>query len=119
MLNDFLLTENFNLKEFACKCCNTVKIDSELVGKLQILRKRIARPIIITSGYRCPKHNKEVGGTDTSYHTMGLAADIVVNGYKLEELEKLASEIGFRGIGIYKSQGFLHLDLGPKRRWEL
>ena len=119
MINDFKISENFNLREFACKCCGSVKIDSELVGKLQILRSRIQRPVIITSGYRCPRHNKEVGGTENSYHTQGLAVDIVVDGYSLDELEAIARAVGFRGIGVYKIANFMHLDLGPVRRWEL
>jgi len=117
MINDFKIAENFNLKEFSCKCCGSVKIDSELVERLQILRNRIARPVIITSGYRCPKHNKEVGGVDNSYHTLGLAVDIVVRDYDLEKLEAIARAVGFKGIGIYKSENFLHIDLGPERRW--
>ncbi|MBC7320690.1 DUF882 domain-containing protein [bacterium] len=119
MINDFKLTENFNLREFSCKCCGAVKIDSELVQRLQILRDRIKRPIIITSGYRCPKHNKEVGGNDNSYHTKGLAVDIVVKDYGLDELETLARAVGFRGIGVYRIKNFIHLDLGPDRRWIL
>jgi len=119
MVNDFRISENFNLREFACKCCGSVKIDSELVGKLQRIRDMIKRPIIVTSAYRCPKHNKEVGGTDNSYHTQGLAVDIKVDGYGLEELENIARAVGFRGIGIYKGANFIHLDLGPTRRWEL
>lgn len=34
--------------------------------------------LYITSGYRSPSLNKEVGGTDTSHHTYGCAADIQV-----------------------------------------
>lgn len=117
MINNFNLTKNFNLREFACKCCGSVKIDDELVERLQVLRDRIAKPVIITSGYRCPKHNKEVGGAIDSYHTQGLAVDIVVEDYDLEKLEAIAEALGFRGIGVYSSQNFLHLDLGPKRRW--
>ncbi|MCX7795040.1 MAG: D-Ala-D-Ala carboxypeptidase family metallohydrolase [bacterium] len=119
MINDFKIAENFNLREFACKCCGAVKIDRDLVERLQILRDRVKRPIIITSGYRCPKHNREVHGDENSYHIQGLAVDIVVRDYGLEELENLARAIGFRGIGVYKACGFIHLDLGPERRWTI
>ena len=118
MLNDFKLTEGFNLKEFQCPCCGTVKIDSELVKRLQELRHRIDKPIIITSGYRCPSHNKEVGGVNSSYHTQGLAVDITVENMELEDLLIRAKKVGFRGIGIYRRLRFLHLDLGPTRNWE-
>ena len=35
-------------------------------------------PLIITSGYRCPALNKEVGGSEKSQHLNGTAADFVV-----------------------------------------
>ena len=38
-MNNFQLSENFNLREFQCKCgCGTVKASSELVAKLQQLK---------------------------------------------------------------------------------
>jgi len=36
------------------------------------------KPIIITSGYRCPALNAAVGGARDSAHMDGLAADIIV-----------------------------------------
>ena len=43
---------------------------------LEPLRVHYGRPIIITSGYRCPKLNKAVGGSSTSQHAIGQAVDI-------------------------------------------
>lgn len=40
------------------------------------VRKRINMPIIISSGYRCPKLNTAVGGAAHSYHMFGRAVDI-------------------------------------------
>jgi len=117
MTNDFKLTKDFNLKEFQCPCCGSVKIDSELIKRLQILRDRISKPIIVTSGYRCLSHNKEVGGVNTSYHTQGLAVDITADGMELYKLLIEARIVGFKGIGIYTFSNFLHLDLGPERQW--
>lgn len=42
------------------------------------LRRLYGKPIIITSGYRCPKLNQKVGGVANSWHTQGNAADIHV-----------------------------------------
>lgn len=47
---------------------------------LQPLRDALG-PVHITSGYRPPRVNKLVGGSKTSSHLEGLAADIVVTGY--------------------------------------
>ena len=43
---------------------------------LDPLRESWGGPICVSSGYRCPMLNKEVGGVEGSYHTRGMAADI-------------------------------------------
>ncbi|MDE6853830.1 MAG: peptidase M15 [Muribaculaceae bacterium] len=43
---------------------------------LDPLREAWGRPLIVSSGYRCPALNKAVGGSDTSHHLLGMAADI-------------------------------------------
>ena len=51
----------------------------ELVDKvLDPLREAWGGPIRVNSGYRCPALNKLVGGTPTSQHQKGEAADITV-----------------------------------------
>ena len=44
---------------------------------LQPLRNYIGVPVVITSGYRCAALNKKVGGSPTSQHCLGMAADFV------------------------------------------
>lgn len=54
-----------------------VKNLTALVDKvLDPLREKIGEPIIVTSGYRCPRLNKAVGGVSNSQHITGQAADI-------------------------------------------
>ena len=43
---------------------------------LDPLREKYGKPIVVSSGYRCPKLNKAVGGAARSQHTKGEAADI-------------------------------------------
>lgn len=43
---------------------------------LECVRDFYFQPITITSGYRCPNVNKEVGGVKNSYHLQGLAVDL-------------------------------------------
>lgn len=105
------LSENFNSTEFDCKCgaaCSSTLIDETLVALLQQIRNHFKKPIIITSGYRCAAHNKEVGGATNSYHSKGQAADIVVYGVSPQEVAKYAESIGVKGIGLYDS--FVHID---------
>ena len=46
--------------------------------ELDLARDRAGSPFKINSGYRCPAHNKKIGGVDNSAHTKGEAADIEV-----------------------------------------
>jgi hypothetical protein len=43
---------------------------------LEPVRKLYGKPIVVTSGFRCEKLNKAVGGSGTSQHVKGEAADI-------------------------------------------
>lgn len=45
---------------------------------LDPLREKYGKPIRVNSGYRCEALNKAVGGSKTSKHRFGLAADITV-----------------------------------------
>ncbi len=73
---------------------NAVKNLQHLVDTvLDPARERLKQPIMVTSGYRCAKLNKAVGGVSNSFHITGRAADITTgnrnNNRKL--LEILAS----------------------------
>lgn len=46
------------------------------LARLDDIRERYGYPIYITSGYRCPKLNKAVGGKPTSQHLKAEAADL-------------------------------------------
>lgn len=73
------ISKHFHSTEFRCKCgCGVIKIDENLVNKLEnIYTKLNASKCIISSGYRCSKHDKRVGGSGTGQHTKGLAADCI------------------------------------------
>lgn len=84
-----LKSEFFNLDELIkSSTAKRLKIDNtpnaEILKNLQYgvdmvldpLRRIIQKPIVITSGYRCEKLNKAVGGVSNSWHQQGNAADI-------------------------------------------
>lgn len=56
---------------------------------LDPLREAYGKPIIVTSGYRCSKLNQLLGGSKTSQHCTGQAADIRSYLDTKEENEKL------------------------------
>ena len=66
----------FRPEEFACPCCGRILVAVGLVLLLDILRASLGRRLIVTSGYRCPKHNVEVHGAEASRHLIGAAADL-------------------------------------------
>lgn len=115
---DGQLTEHFNLKEFTCSCCDRVKITPGFfrhVGLLEQIRTKLGFPIRINSGYRCPEHNKAVGGAKSSWHLL-FATDLDTDDgdpEKLTAIRMAAEEAGFTGIGI--SDTFIHVDLRPEK----
>lgn len=100
----------FNEKEFSCKCCGKILLDKELVKRLEVAREIAGIPFVIASGYRCEKHNKEVGGRPESAHLSGKAADVVCTDSKSRFLIVTSLiKAGFQRIGI--SDTFVHADI--------
>lgn len=60
----------------------------KLIEFLNPLREAWGSPIIITSGYRCPELNKQLGGSNTSVHKIGWAVDMIPQNGKLEEFKR-------------------------------
>lgn len=56
---------------------------------LDPLREAYGKPIIVSSGYRCPQLNKAVGGVANSQHRTGQAADIHTVSDTVEDNKKL------------------------------
>ena len=115
-INNLRVAKYFKLDEFACPCCKKVMLHPKLLSKLVELRKILERPVMVTSGYRCPKYNQEVGGVISSYHCIGLAADVAVKDIALITLLEVCENLDFDGIGFYEKKGFLHLDVRPTKR---
>ncbi|MCS7233519.1 MAG: D-Ala-D-Ala carboxypeptidase family metallohydrolase [Synergistetes bacterium] len=110
-MNKVKISFHFYLNEFECPCCGTVKIDEILLQRLEALRILWGMPLRVTSGFRCEKHNKEVGGVDNSLHMQGRAVDLAVKEEDQGKFLTLAKLIGLRVIP-YPKRGFVHLDLG-------
>ena len=72
------LSPSFKVREFACKGSDVVLLDDELVVLLQCIREHFGKPVHITSGYRTAAHNAAVGGSKSSQHLLGRAADFWV-----------------------------------------
>ena len=69
------ISTHFHSTEFRCKHCGGIKIDENLVNKLEhIFSKLRASKCIISSGYRCAYYDKKIGGF-LGRHYEGLASD--------------------------------------------
>ena len=131
-----LVNPYFKISEFRCKCGKCQMPENvpgdKLINALVWVRETFNAPVIINSGYRCPEHNKRVGGAPKSQHSdwgnqTGGAADFVVKGHKTEEVFKVVmdkfKDKGF-GIAIKRNPnnpygGFVHLDSrGHFATWE-
>ena len=86
------------------------RMNLTFLAMLEEAREEAGVPFRITSGYRTKEHNKDVGGSKTSSHLLGLACDIsCTTGHeRLLILDSLLS-VGFTRIGIAKT--FIHVDM--------
>ncbi|MFA5302558.1 MAG: D-Ala-D-Ala carboxypeptidase family metallohydrolase [Bacteroidales bacterium] len=90
-----------------------------VLNLLQPLRDQLQRPLVVVSGYRCPALNRAVGGSVSSQHMKGEAADV----YCTDALEALLLVqivlrycLPFDRLILYQSH--LHLSFkanGPQR----
>ena len=122
------LSPAFCVREFRCRDgTDTILIDEGLVVLLQCIREHFGKPVTITSGYRTASHNAKVGGSRSSQHLLGRAADIRVQGVSVEDVAAYAESLmpDWGGIGRYpvkagRTTGWVHVDTrATKSRWTL
>ena len=120
------LSPHFNAREFRCQCGqpHETLIASELIDKLEALYTALnCSKIIVTSGYRCPEHDKAVGGTSSGQHTKGTAADVCCYRQDGQPISSKtvcckAQDLGFTGIAnITSSYQYTHLDVRTSGKW--
>lgn len=93
--------KHFRMEEFRCRCCGRVafpeNVEALVENVLDPAREKLGAAIVVNSGYRCPKHNKEVGGVSNSQHMKGEAADISPVqglGYRVQDLADAIKQNG-------------------------
>jgi hypothetical protein len=109
--------KNFSPAEIACRGTGSLRLHEDALDKLQALRDRLGKPLIVRSAYRSPTHNRAVGGAPRSKHLDGTAFDIAMTNHDPVAFEEAARAVGFKGFGFYPRSGFMHIDLGPARMW--
>lgn len=84
---------------------------------LDPLREAWGRPITVTSGYRCPALNRAVGGSRTSHHLKGMAADITTgNKADNRRLFQLAVNLRLPYCQLIDEKGYswVHVSYDPE-----
>ena len=119
------LSEHFELAEFlvsetAARRGITNEPTPEIIDNLrrlcqlvlEPLRVKLARPVVITSGYRSLALNRAVGGSPTSHHMQGRAADLIVPGITPLAVCQAASQLKLPCVQIIHEFGrWTHLSV--------
>jgi hypothetical protein len=106
------LSKNFNLQEMTkSESASRFNLDNtpakEAIENLKILCEKVLQPVRdhygksvrINSGYRSPEVNSKVGGSKTSDHCLGKAADIEIDGVTNYDLAKwIMDNLTFRQV---------------------
>lgn len=105
---------NLKYSELACKCgysnCHFTLLYYPSIDAFNYTRNDFGEPIIMTSAFRCQSHNTDVGGVDESYHTKGMAHDLMPVNREDDAFDRL-HEIAQRYYDVvipYHSKGFIH-----------
>lgn len=109
---------NFSPDEFRCRATGRVDMDPAYMRVLQAIRTEYGRPMVISSGFRDPKHPREASKASTSLgeHSLGRASDVLCHGGDALDLIRIALKHGIRRIGVAQKgpieKRFVHLGLG-------
>ena len=122
------IAPDFKVRELRCRDgTDTVMVDEALTVVLQCIREHFGKAVTITSGYRTAAHNTAVGGSKSSQHLLGRAADIQVAGVSPDAVAAYAESLmpTWGGVGRYpvkagRAKGWVHVDTrANKSRWTL
>lgn len=103
---------------------STIEIDVGLIDFLAAVMAAVGAPTAtILSAYRTPATNALLerttfGVAENSQHLYGRALDVHF-GTRLVEAMTIARSMQIGGVGWYPCSGFLHIDTGPVRNWDL
>jgi uncharacterized protein YcbK (DUF882 family) len=99
-------------------------MDPRLFDVLATVQRRLGSDDtwLVISGYRTPETNANRARQSrrvsrASLHMSGMAADCRLPGRDALGIARVAADMQTGGVGLYRRDGFVHLDCGPARRW--
>jgi hypothetical protein len=108
-----MLSKFAALNEVCCRCGCGLVPQKPMLDKFDEIRSAYGKSIIITSGSRCEKHNKKIGGSKNSNHVKGLALDLMrtdsLEDFILKNLETL--DIYIEDLAYTKN--WIHVQIVP------
>lgn len=121
-------SEHFKLETdsmLECPCCGLGTPSISILMLLEAVRAEFGRPVIVTSGPRCKKHNAQVGGAEHSRHIVTKAnpesdaVDFIVKGVSGAAVRKFIKTLPYAhliSLGAYGDR--THADTrGENRKW--
>lgn len=91
-------------------------LEALISNVLDPLREVFGKPIKVNSGYRCEALNKAVGGSKTSHHLKGMAADLT-GGSKMwnKQIFELAQKLNLPHCQLIdeKKYSWIHISYDP------
>ena len=103
---------HFNLREFNCPCCGRAYVAVALVFWLDVLRRSLGHALVVNSGFRCVARNAAVGGSPSSRHLIGCAADVAKPpALEYRVFSQTARRLSCDGWEVieYLSQTYIHI----------
>ena len=84
------------------------------------VRTFLGHPVLVTSGYRCPRLNEIVGGSPNSAHMTGHAVDFICPGYGSPlYVARVLTQSGIKFDQMIREYGWVHLSFAPTMRGEV
>jgi len=90
-----------------------------LAETLEQVRALFNLPLIVTSGYRSDAVNKKVGGSKTSAHAYGVAADFTVKGKSVREVCEAIKKSGIKFDQMIDEDTWIHLSVDSRFRGQV